>query len=485
MSALWGRITADEIAKAVSGERIAGPGDSAISGFSTDTRRLGNGDLFWALRGDRFDGHDFIREAFNRGAAGVVADSARITGKDVPRGRLAIVVPDTLKALGDLASWWRHAHSAWVAVITGSAGKTTTKEMAAVVFEKDGPTLRSEGNFNNLIGLPLTLLRLRGEHRRAVLEMGMNRPGEIARLTEIADPDVGLITNVARAHLEGLGDIRAVAVAKAELLDVMSAGSTALLNGDDPMVMAEAHRFRGRVLTFGLHQGNDFRAGSVQDLGRNGSAFDFETGKECVRIHLAVPGRQNIRNGLAAASMAAVSGIPLPVIAEALESFRGIAGRFTVVDLPGGGLLVDDTYNANPSSLEAALFSVGTLVPKGGRIIAGLGDMLELGRETAPAHLEAGRMAAERGVSHLFVMGEQADLIIRGALEGGLPEHCTHRMRNHEEMAGGIQTVLEREDVVLLKASRGMHFERVVERLRGANAKGGRHGLDQEGPGGG
>lgn len=485
MSAAWGHITAGEIEKAVSGRRIAGPGEAAIAGLCTDTRRLGPGDLFWALQGERFDGHDFLSQAFDLGAAGVVADSARLSGQPVPEGRVAIAVQDTLKALGDLASWWRHAHRVFIAALTGSAGKTTTKEMAAAVFEEDGPTLRSEGNFNNLIGLPLTLVRLRSEHRRAVLEMGMNRPGEIARLTEIADPDVGLITNVARAHLEGLGDIRAVARAKAELLDGMSRDRTAVLNGDDPLLMAEAHRFRGRVLTFGLGVKNDFRAEGIRERGREGLDFVLLHEGEAVPVHLSAPGRQNVMNGLAAAAMAVAAGRPLSVVARGLATFRGIPGRFTVVDLPGGALLVDDTYNANPSSLKAALDSMGSLARRGGCIIAGLGDMLELGRETASAHLEAGRMAADRGVAHLFVLGDQADLVIRGALEHGLSGQCVHRMRNHEEMADGIQAVLSEKDVILLKASRGMRLERVAERLREAKEKGGRHGLDQEGPGGG
>ena len=485
MSAEWGHITADEIARAASGERIAGPAEAVIAGLSTDTRRIGPGDLFWALRGETFDGHDFITRAFDLGAAGVVADAGRISGKDIPEGRVAVNVGNTLKALGDLASWWRHEHRASIAAVTGSAGKTTTKEMAAAVFEEDGPTLRTEGNFNNLIGLPLTLFRLTERHRRAVLEMGMNHPGEIARLTEIADPDVGLITNVARAHLEGLGDIGAVARAKAELLDNMSVRGTAVLNGDDPLVMAEARRFGGRVITFGLKEENEVRAEDIQDLGRDGTSFCIEWEGQRIEVRLAVPGRQNVMNGLAAAAMAVAAGIPLPAVARGLAAFRGIPGRFTLMDLPGGCLLVDDTYNANPSSLEAALDSLGSLVRNGGRIIAGLGDMLELGRETASAHLEAGRMAVERGVAHLFVMGENADLVIRGALDRGLPDSCVHRTENHKEMADGIQAVLERGDVVLLKASRGMRLEHVAECLREAKAEGGRHGLDQKNSGGG
>ncbi|MCF8060883.1 MAG: UDP-N-acetylmuramoyl-tripeptide--D-alanyl-D-alanine ligase [Deltaproteobacteria bacterium] len=485
MAASWGRITAGEIAGAANGALIEGSADAVISGVTTDTRNLAPGELFWSLVGERFDGHDFMLRALEQGAAGVVGKTDRVRSLSLPEGRAAIGVEDPLRALGDLASWWRREHRVAVAALTGSAGKTTTKEMAAAVLDLEGPTLRNRGNFNNLIGLPLTLLGLLGEHRYAVLEMGMNRPGEIARLTEIADPDAGLITNVARAHLEGLGDLRSVARAKAELLDRMRPGATAILNGDDALLMAEAHRFQGHTVTFGLGPENRVRAERVRALGRNGILFELVYGEERIEVRLPVPGRQNVLNALAASALAGSLGAGLETVAQGLEMFRGVPGRFTVLNLPGGGVLVDDTYNANPSSLEAALDSLADLAGGRGRIIVCLGDMLELGRETVPAHLEAGRAAAERGAAHLLVLGEQADHVIRGALDRGLPAERTHRMHNHEEMADGILDLLENGDVVLLKGSRGMRLEKVVERIVGAGRKGGRSGLDQEGSGGG
>jgi UDP-N-acetylmuramoyl-tripeptide--D-alanyl-D-alanine ligase len=352
-------------------------------------------------------------------------------------------------------------------------------------MELEGATLRNRGNFNNLVGLPLTLLGLGEEHRYAVLEMGMNRPGEIGRLTEIADPEVGLITNVAKAHLEGLGDIRAVARAKTELLDRMRPGAIAVLNGDDALLTAEARRFQGNVVTFGLGPGNHVRAEQVRPLGRSGARFDLVRGEERAEVRLNVPGRQNVLNALAASALAGCLGADLQIVSKGLESFEGVPGRFTVLDLPGGGLLVDDTYNANPSSLEAALDSLADLAGGRGRVLVCLGDMLELGRETVSAHLEAGKRIAERGAAHLLVLGEQADHVIRGALDGGLAAAHAHRMRDHEEMADGIMDLLEDGDVVLIKGSRGMRLEKVVERVVGADRKGGRHGLDQEGSGGG
>lgn len=485
MVASWGRITAREIAGAAKGDLLEGAADTAISGVNTDTRSLEPGELFWALVGERFDGHDFMGLALEQGAAGVVGESARVQSLPLPPGRVAIGVEDPLEALGDLASWWRRMHGAAVAALTGSAGKTSTKEMAAAVLDREGATLRNRGNLNNLVGLPLTLLGLRGDHRYAVLEMGMNRPGEIGRLTEIADPDVGLITNVARAHLEGLGDLQAVARAKAELLDRMRPGATAVLNGDDALLMTEARRFGGRIVTFGLGPENQVRAERVRALGRSGTRFDLVWGAEQTEVRLHAPGRQNVLNALAAAALTGSLGADLLSVSKGLEMFRGVPGRFTVMDLPGGGILVDDTYNANPSSLEAAMDSLTDLVGERGRLIVCLGDMLELGRETVPAHLEAGRMAAERGAAHLLVLGEQADHVIRGARDGGLHAERTHWMHNHEEMANGILDLLENGDVVLLKGSRGMQLERVVERIAGAGRKGGPHGLDQEDSGGG
>lgn len=482
MPASWGLVTAEEIAAAVGAERLTGPVGAVMSGLGTDTRTLKPGELFFALRGERFDGHDFIPAALELGAAGVVCDSSW-AGATSPAGdRAVIAVRDTLRALGDMASWWRHNHTAAVAALTGSSGKTTTKEMAAGVLELEGSTLRSRGNFNNLVGLPLTLFGLRGEHRYVVLEMGMNRPGEIGRLTEIADPQTGLITNVARAHLEGLGDIRAVARAKAELLDRMSPKGVAILNGDDGLLMAEASRFKGDLVTFGLGPQNDFRAEGMQDMGRKGTSFTLVCDYGRIDVRMSAPGRQNVWNALAASALTVKSGASLENVARGLAAYKGVPGRFAVMDLPGGGILVDDTYNANPSSLKAALESLGGLAAGGGRIIICLGDMLELGRETVPAHLEAGRMAAEHGAEHILAMGDQADHVIRGALDSGFPADRVHRIRNHEEMADGILDLFEKGDLILLKASRGMQFERVLERLCGTGRKGGLHGIGQEDP---
>jgi UDP-N-acetylmuramoyl-tripeptide--D-alanyl-D-alanine ligase len=376
-------------------------------------------------------------------------------------------VADTLKALGDLANWWRREHPIPVAAITGSVGKTTTKEMAASILGLGASTLKNEGNLNNLIGLPLTLLLLEKVHQRAVLEMGMNRAGEIARLTEIAEPDVGLITNVGRAHLEGLGDINAVARAKVELVEKMPEKSHAILNGDDELLLKAASPFQRTRTTFGLGPENQIRAEKIKSLGEEGSTFDLHFFGQTKRVRLAVPGLQNVLNALAASAIALRLEASPNHILEGLGAFQGIKGRFMVSHLPGGISLVDDTYNCNPASLKAALDSTRALVAGGGRLIVGLGEMLELGDETNLAHLEAGTMVAEKGAYYFVVIGEHAPQMIEGAVSKGFPKQRAIEVRNHEEMAQKIGASMRKGDVILLKGSRKMQLEKVVEALKG------------------
>ncbi|MDP6179478.1 MAG: UDP-N-acetylmuramoyl-tripeptide--D-alanyl-D-alanine ligase, partial [Desulfatiglandales bacterium] len=256
MTAKWGEITAGEIISPIKGELKSGTPGSVFTGLSTDSREINPGQLFWALKGEKYDGHDFVEQAIDKGATGIVIKKGYLL--KIPPGRSLVLmkVTDTLKALGDLAGWWRHQHGIPVAAITGSVGKTTTKEMTASILGLGALTLKNKGNFNNLIGLPHTLLALEEVHGRAVLEMGMNRPGEIARLTEIADPDIGLITNVARVHLEGLGNIEGVARAKVEMLDKISKDGQVVLNGDDELLMRVASPFQKKTITYGLGSGH-------------------------------------------------------------------------------------------------------------------------------------------------------------------------------------------------------------------------------------
>ena len=462
----WGVITAGDILTPIQGALLQGSPDTVFSGLSTDSRSVGEGVLFWALRGEKHDGHSFVKEAVSKGAAGVVVQKGRPWS--VPPGRaIAILeVPDTLSGLGDLACWWRHQHRVRVIGITGSAGKTTTKEMASAILSLGGATLRNKGNFNNLIGLPLSLFLLSEVHQNAVLEMGMNRAGEIARLTEIADPDVGLITNVAKAHIEGLGSLQGVARAKVELLEKMAKRSRAVLNGDDELLMKTAAPLRRETITFGFGSENDVHPDALQNLGREGFSFEIRYEGVVIPLRLRVPGIQNVYNALAASAIALALKEPPERISQGLSVFEGIPGRFTVSELSNGCVLVDDTYNANPHSLKAAMHSLKTLVPEGGRMIVGLGDMLELGDETVPAHVQAGEWVAEIGASYFVALGANASLMIEGARGKGYPSDRSAVAKDHQDMADKIMEGWKTGDLVFLKGSRRVGLDKVVDHLK-------------------
>jgi UDP-N-acetylmuramoyl-tripeptide--D-alanyl-D-alanine ligase len=465
MTAKWGDIKVGEVISPVSGELTHGNTGLPIAGISTDSREELKGRIFFALRGEKFDGHDFALKAIEQGASCIVVDQGcRI---NLPSGANAavITVQDTLKALGDLAAWWRHQFNVRVAVITGSAGKTTTKEMTARILELTSLTLKNKGNLNNLIGLPLTVFQLDEQVQKMVLEMGMNRPGEIRRLTEISDPDVGLITNVGMAHIEGLGSMEGVARAKTELLERISSRGRIILNGDDDLLMKEASRFNKDVITFGLRPENNIRAEKISNLGKDGISFELQYEGHAAQVHLPAPGLHNVHNALAAASIALAMGEPFDNVPTGLGRYDGLKGRFRTVLLADNITLVDDTYNSNPSSLKAALNSVKGLAVNGRRIILGLGEMLELGEETVQAHLDAGKMAADAGASWLFAMGDHSGEMTKGAKKMGLAAEKVVEVKTHEEMVSRIGDAAHAGDIILLKGSRRMGLETVAKGL--------------------
>ncbi|MFH1243644.1 MAG: UDP-N-acetylmuramoyl-tripeptide--D-alanyl-D-alanine ligase [Pseudomonadota bacterium] len=479
MAASWGEITVREILIPTEGILVSGEGQVRLKGLSTDSRKIKPGELFLALKGERFDGHDFIGQALRLDAAGAMVEKGwwerqerqkEIRKSLLPR-QVVIAVEDTLGALGDLAGWWRHQHKARVVAVTGSAGKTTTKEMTAKVLGLGGRTLKNPGNLNNLIGLPLTLMQLEEGHKNAVLEMGMNRPGEISRLSEITDPDVGVITNVGMAHLEGLGDLEGVARAKVELVEKISPEGMVVINGDDELLLRTAAPYQKELVTFGIGRKNTLWAGRIQNLGREGVSFDLHYQGESCAVILKVPGLQNVSNALAAAGASVCLKEPMEHIAKGLGEFSGIKGRFMVNSLPGGIILIDDTYNANPMSLEATLGSVETMAEGGGRIIVGLGEMLELGGAAASAHYDAGRKVAQHGAYRLLAMGEHGPEMIAGAIDYGMTLGQAEEVKSHAEMAGKIREDMREGDLVLLKGSRRMALERVVEELMPALAE--------------
>ncbi len=474
MPATWGKIRANEILAPIRGVLVSGEGQTRLDGFSTDSRKMAPGELFLALKGERFDGHDFLQEVLGRGAAGIIIRAdwwGREGAKDRVRScilpyQVVIAVEDTLRALGDLAGWWRQQHKARVVALTGSTGKTTTKEMAAGVLGLGGQTLKNHENFNNLIGLPLTLLQLGKGHKNAVLEMGMNRPGEIYRLSEISDPDVGVITNVGMAHLEGLGDLQGVARAKVELVEKISRGGKVVINGDDDLLIKMAAPYQKELVTFGLGQKNDFWADRIQNWGLKGVSFELHHQGESCTITLNVPGLHNVPNALAAAGAARCLGEPMDHIVQGIKAFAGITGRFTVTSLPGGIVLVDDTYNSNPLSLGATLRSVQAMAGEEGRIIVCLGEMLELGGETTAAHYDAGQRVAKLGAARLLAMGEHAPQMIHGAIEAGMGSYQAEEVKSPAEMTEKILEDMREGDLVLIKGSRRMRLETVVEEVR-------------------
>ncbi len=471
MPAAWGQTTAGEIVSPTNGKLISGDSGIVLSGISTDSRNINQGELFWALKGERFDGHDFVLKAIENGAAGIVVQkdwwNREVATKLLPNSRIPAIinVNDTLKALGDFAAWWRQQHNVRVVAITGSSGKTTTKEMVANILEQENLTLKNQGNFNNLIGLPLTLLQLEECHQNAVLEMGMNHAGEIGRLTKIADPDVGVITNVGMAHIEGLGDIKGIARAKTELIEKVSSKSEMVLNGDDQLLLKTASRFKKQWITFGLGERNDVRAEGIRNLGIGGMSFDLLVREDSLPVRLKVPGLQNVLNALAAVAVSLCLDTSFENIVKGLGDFAGLKGRFMVISLQNGITLVDDTYNANPSSLKAALSSIGSLVDEGRKIIVCLGEMMELGDVTVPEHRQAGRSVAELGTYYFLAMGEHAHEMINGAIDSGMPSNRAHVVSSHKEMVSKIKGEMHEGDLVFIKGSRKMALEKVVEGL--------------------
>ncbi|HJV34778.1 UDP-N-acetylmuramoyl-tripeptide--D-alanyl-D-alanine ligase [Geomonas sp.] len=466
-------FTLQEIAEATGGT-LSGDAVAVANGVSTDSRQVAAGQLFVALRGDRFDGHDFVAASAEKGVAVFLVDNDWAVANQLPAGCSAVVVPDTLRALGDLAAWHRRRFQIKVVAITGSNGKTTTKEMLAGILTATGPGIKTEGNLNNLIGLPLTLLRLTGRERWAVVEMGMSDFGEIDRLAEIADPDVGIITNAFPAHLENLGSVEGVAKAKGELFLRLKPGSVAVYNVDDPLVSKCPTHLNVTRLTFGL-RGAEVSSASIKSLGKLGESFTLRLPDQEQPVALKAFGQHNIYNALAAAAAAYSMGISGEVIRAGLEEFTPYDKRFQLEEV-GGVILIDDSYNANPASMAAALRTLKE-VREEGRAAAALGDMLELGEGSEQAHRELGKLAAGC-VERLYLLGQLAGEVAKGALEGGLSQENVLVAKDHDEIASALTSWLQAGDCALFKGSRGMRMELVARAVRAAlaaEAKGGHH----------
>jgi MurE/MurF fusion protein len=478
--------TAPQVALATEGRLIAGSGVPRLLGqVFTDSRRPCPEGIFVALRGDSHDGHDYLAQAITAGAACLVVERPfALPAGPVPS---QVVVADTLRALGDLAAYRRRQLAAFghqlVLAITGSCGKTTVKEMTAAILARlwpegadhpPGVVLKTSGNFNNLIGLPLSLLPLGVHHRAAVLEMGMNRPGELRRLGEIARPEVSCITNIHAAHLEELRTIEGVAQAKEELFAATDPAGILIVNLDDPRVVAAAARYPQRRVFFSRkrEEGDvkaDFWASELSPAADDGQTFVLHHGQRQTAVRLHTVGEHNVSNALAAAAIASAAGAGLAEIAAGLADFRPKDKRMVLERGRDGLVLLNDCYNANPASMASGLRTLKQLA--GGRkSVALIGDMLELGSTSAAAHAEIGRLVAELALDYVGVVGNFREDVVRGAVAAGFSPARIRPLASKDAAGEWLERmlaekILGRDDLVLVKASRGLRFETIVARL--------------------
>ena len=447
----------EQIARIVDGSYSGKKVNTQLDGISTDSRNLTPGQLFVPLRGERFDGHDYLSQAVKNGAAACLSEEV-VVGLSVPVVRVA----DTLQALGDIAAACRLQLNGPLIAITGSVGKTTTKEMLATILEQVAPGLKTSGNFNNLIGLPLTLFDLETKHQWAVLEMGTSAIGEIERLTEIAQPSIGIITNIGAAHLETLQGLDGVSRAKGELYAGLR-GGTAILNLDDPRVAQLPVANGVKKITYGLSAEAQIRAEDITENDK-GVCFKLVLAEQPYHVQLSIPGRHNVSNALAAAAAAMEIQVPAEKIVSGLTQFVSIAGRLDLYPLPCGGVLLDDSYNSNPLSATAALDALGALSGQG-RYVAVLGDMLELGEKSVLMHEELGAQAAKVADVLIGVGNFSADLC-RGAKAAGMKSEQLIEVLDTAEAIKYLHESQRPGDKILVKGSRGVHLEQLANALK-------------------
>lgn len=432
--------------------------DRQITGVTTDSRRAGAGDLFVALRGERFDGHDFIEQVAAAGAAAVLV--SRPVDSVIPR----LQVADTERALGLLGAYNRRAYQRPLVAITGSSGKTTVKNMVAAVLSQRGQTLATEGNYNNEIGVPLTLLRLAPDCEYAVVEMGAAAIGDIAWLCELGRPTISLLLNVMPAHLEGFGSIERVAQAKGEIFDGLGAGDVAVINADQPWAGDWRRRAgEARIIDFSRSGGAVVNLLESESRGVRGSRFTASTPAGNIEVELALPGEHNVANALAAIAVGLACELSPGEIRRGLESARPVAGRLSAQRGVNGCLLIDDCYNANPGSVRAA---IDTLAAESGVRTLALGAMRELGAGSEELHRQAGAYARQAGIERFVGVGEELRVAVAAFGSGGSWfESC-------EAAVAALSPSLAQDDVVLVKGSRGARMERVLQGLVAANSGG-------------
>ena len=455
-------IKVSDILKATGGKLIQGNSELLINGISTDTRSIKQGEIFFALEGENYDGHKFVEQAIHNGAAGAVISSGKKAAYSFHNGfkKCALLeVADTLTALGELAKFYRNSLPASFIAVTGSNGKTTTKDMAYHVLGNFKSVSRSRESFNNFIGVPLTIFETETAHDFCIVEMGTNAPGEIKRLSEIIFPDFAILTNISNAHLEGLENIEGVASAKSEFIENMAEDGTLITNADDDWCNQIADRFNGKVISFGFNQSADIKASNVK---RNDSGFVF-TVNDSLTVNLPVFGKHNIYNALAVIAMCDTVGVGIEVICDKFMDFKLPPMRMEK-QICGGIVVVNDGYNSNPSSMSSALDEFSQLITSGRKVLI-CGDMLELGNYAERLHKEVGAKVADANIDVLWTVGPLSRFVAEEAIANGMPRENILSCETSEEMCSFVASQLKKDDTVLIKGSRRVKLESVSRQI--------------------
>jgi len=449
---------------AVNGKLLQGSETVIFRGVSINSRTIKEGELFVCIKGENFDGHDFFGDAFRKGAAGIIlSDTKNLSTGMLGKGESPFVIQsqNTLRALQDLASYQRSLFPFRVIAVTGTNGKSTTKEMIASIIETKYKTLKTQGNLNNHIGLPLTLLKREPEHEVGVLEMGMSAAGEIKRLAEIAKPDIGVITNISAGHLGQLKTIKEIQAAKGELFDSLHKEGTAIVNADDPLVLELAKSLRIKKITYGIKEPADIQASDIQNKGNHGFTFTAKIFDQAIPVKLPQIGYCNIYNALAALATGHSLGITGKEMNLGLKNYQQIPQRNEQIHYEGM-TLINDTYNANPQSMREALKTLKEINTQGKRFFI-IGDMLELGPLSEPAHHELGQEIAGSNVDYLVTVGPLASLAAESAKVNVQQQLQIEKFNTHDEAANYLLQKVKKGDCLLVKGSRGSKMENVVQ----------------------
>lgn len=448
-----------ELIKAVDGQLLWGNPNKVFEGITTDSRKVTKDNLFIPLVGEKFDGHDYIEQCFNSGA------TVCLTQKTIPEtvDCTAVFVKDTAKALRDLATWHRNKYNIPVVGITGSVGKTSTKDMIACVLAKKYEVLKTQGNFNNEIGLPLTLMNLEEKHEAAVIEMGMSGFGEISRLTAVAQPNIAVITNIGVSHIEKLGSRQGILKAKLEILEGLQPGGLVVLNGDDPLLREQRGKLGFDTVFYGMDTSLDYCAENYQSMGEEGTSFTISITGTAYRVRIPVPGVHNVYNALAAIAVGVKMNIPMEIIIQGISEYSPGNMRQNIITYKGIKI-INDAYNASPQSMQAAINVLEELSAKS-RGIAVLGDMLEMGDMEKELHYSVGSFIKDRKIDFLITVGYASKNITQAVLDSGNNSIKICHFENNNDALNYIESIVNQGDYILIKGSRGMKMEQIAEGL--------------------